>query len=59
MPGVPFPLTFLELQAEEPHDIMFFGAEISQEPVYQKTYNEEAAKKLDKQVYDSIALDYA
>lgn len=59
MPGVPFPLTIIELQADELHDIMFFGAEISQEPVYQKTYNIDAAKKLDKQVYDSIALDYA
>ncbi len=56
MPGVPFPLTLIELSTDELHDIMFYGAEIAQEPVYKKTYNIEAAKKLDKQVYASMAL---
>jgi hypothetical protein len=56
MPGIPMPLTLIELQTNELHDIMFYGAEISQEPVYRKTYNAEAAKKLDKQVYESMAL---
>lgn len=45
MPGVPFPLTLIELSTDELHDIMFYGAEIAQEPVYKKTYNIEAAKK--------------
>jgi hypothetical protein len=58
MPGVPFPTALIELETHELHDIMFYGAEISQKPTYQKTYNIDAAKKLDKQVYDSMALDY-
>lgn len=58
IPGVPFPLTLIELETDELHDIMFYGAEITQEPVYDKTYNEKAAKKLDVQVYEGMALDY-
>lgn len=57
MPGVPFPLTLIELEANDLHDIMFYGAEITQEPIYQKTYNIEAAKKLDKQVYQAMAIN--
>lgn len=57
MPGIPFPLTLIELVADELHDIMFYGAEIAQEPTYHKTYNIEAAKKLDEQVYQSMAIN--
>jgi Pyridoxamine 5'-phosphate oxidase len=58
IPGVPFPLTLIELATDHLHDIMFYGAEITQEPVYEKTYNIEAAKKLDVQVYEGMALDF-
>ena len=58
IPGVPFPLTLIELATDDLHDIMFYGAEITQEPVYEKTYNIEAAKKLDVQVYEGMALDF-
>ena len=57
IPGVPFPLTLIELETDELHDIMFYGAEISQEPVYEKTYNVKAAQKLDVQVYEGMGLD--
>lgn len=56
--GVPFSLTLIELEANELHDIMFYGAEISQEPKYEKTYNIKAAKKLDEQVYQGMAMNY-
>ncbi len=58
MPGVPMPLALLELETSELHDIMFYGAEISREPAYSKTYNEAAAKKLDQQVYAAMALSH-
>src|SRR3954452_19141716 len=58
IPEVPFPLALIELETDELHDIMFYGAEISQEPVYEKTYNIKAAKKLDEQVYEGMALDF-
>lgn len=57
MPGVPMPLALLELETDELHDIMFYGAEISQEPQYSKTYNIAAAKKLDQQVYAAMSLN--
>ncbi|MEB3100857.1 pyridoxamine 5'-phosphate oxidase family protein [Ferviditalea candida] len=58
MEAVPFPLTLIEVETEQLQDIMFYGAAISQEPAYVKTYNLEAAKKLDQQVYASMALSY-
>ncbi len=58
IPGVPFPLTLIELETDELHNIMFYGAEITQEPVYAKTYNVKAAEKLDVQVYEGMALDF-
>lgn len=58
MSGVPFPLTIIEIEAVELHDIMFYGSEIIQEPIFQKTYKIEVAKKLDEQVYQSMALNY-
>jgi len=33
---------------------MFYGARIVQEPVYEKTYDEEAAAKLDRQVLNAL-----
>ncbi|SDP16734.1 Pyridoxamine 5'-phosphate oxidase [Paenibacillus sp. yr247] len=56
MKEVPFPLTLIELSAQQTEDIMFYGARISQEPVFEKTYNLKAAKQLDMQVYDSMMM---
>jgi hypothetical protein len=58
IPGVPFPTTLIELETDDLHDIMFYGAEVTQEPIYEKTYNIKAAKKLDEQVYQGMALDF-
>jgi Pyridoxamine 5'-phosphate oxidase len=58
IPEVPFPTTLIELETDDLHDIMFYGAEITQEPIYEKTYNIKAAKKLDEQVYEGMALEF-
>ncbi len=58
LPGAPFALTVIEIEANELHDIMFYGAEIAQAPAYLKTYNNKAAQKLDEQVYAGLELDY-
>lgn len=58
IPGVPFPLTLIEIETDELYDIMFYGAEVTQEPVYEKNYNVKAAKKLDDQVYQGMSLDF-
>jgi hypothetical protein len=58
IPEVPFPLALIEFAVNELHDIMFYGAEIAHEPIHLKTYNNEAAKKLDIQVYQGMALNY-
>lgn len=58
IPEAPFALTAIEIEADELHDIMFYGAEIEQEPAYFKTYNNKAAQKLDEQVYAGLVMDY-
>ncbi|MCF6093554.1 pyridoxamine 5'-phosphate oxidase family protein [Microaerobacter geothermalis] len=54
MEGVPLRLAKIELKVEEVRDIMFYGSRISQEPTYEKTYDADAAAKLDKQVMDAL-----
>jgi flavin reductase (DIM6/NTAB) family NADH-FMN oxidoreductase RutF len=51
---VPLKLTLLEISIDAVRDVMFYGAKISTEPTYEKTYDEEAAAKLDRQVMDAI-----
>lgn len=48
--GVPLKLALIELTISEVRDVMFYGSKISSEPLYEKTYDEKAAAKLDKQV---------
>ncbi|WP_347550527.1 pyridoxamine 5'-phosphate oxidase family protein [Pseudalkalibacillus hwajinpoensis] len=50
MEGVPLKLAKFELQISEVRDIMFYGAKMSVEPAYEKTYDLEAAAKLDRSV---------
>ncbi|MFK3959444.1 pyridoxamine 5'-phosphate oxidase family protein [Guptibacillus hwajinpoensis] len=50
MQDVPLKLTMFKLQIKEVRDVMFYGAKMSVEPVYEKTYDPEAAAKLDRSV---------
>ncbi|PPA72179.1 pyridoxamine 5'-phosphate oxidase family protein [Jeotgalibacillus proteolyticus] len=51
---IPINLTIIKLEIEEVRDIMFYGAKIVSEPKFNKTYDEEAAKKLDEQVLTEL-----
>ncbi|WP_078381036.1 pyridoxamine 5'-phosphate oxidase family protein [Sutcliffiella halmapala] len=51
---LPLKLAVIVLQIREVRDVMFYGAKISIEPHFEKTYDKEAAKKLDKQVMDTL-----
>lgn len=52
--GNPLKLAGIEVKIEEVRDIMFYGAKISVEPAYEKTYDEKAATKLDEQVLEGL-----
>ncbi|MFA9557313.1 pyridoxamine 5'-phosphate oxidase family protein [Evansella sp. AB-rgal1] len=51
---VPLKLALLEIDVAEVRDVMFYGARITTEPKYEKTYDKDAAAKLDKQVMDAM-----
>jgi hypothetical protein len=52
--GVPFPLACVELLIAEIRDAMFYGARLSVEPEYEKTYDKRAADRLDTQVFSAM-----
>jgi hypothetical protein len=52
--GVPFKLTCVDVKIDAVRDAMFYGARISVEPEYEKTYDKRAAEKLDGQVFDAM-----
>lgn len=54
IPDVPLKLALVELEVDEVRDVMFYGAKLTVEPVYDNTYDEDAAAKLDKQVMDAL-----
>ena len=54
MEGVPLKLTLIELAIAEVRDVMFYGSRIAVEPQYVKTYDEQAAEKLDTQVMNAL-----
>ncbi|RBW69414.1 pyridoxamine 5'-phosphate oxidase family protein [Bacillus taeanensis] len=54
MEGVPLKLALMEVSVNEVRDVMFYGSKISVEPKYEKTYDAQAAAKLDKQVMDAM-----
>lgn len=54
MEGVSLPLSKVEVDVENVFESMFWGAKITQEPTYEKTYNPEKAKKLDEDVYAAL-----
>ncbi|MGB7998673.1 MAG: pyridoxamine 5'-phosphate oxidase family protein [Anaerobacillus sp.] len=50
MEDVPLKLTMYKLHIREVRDVMFYGAKMSVAPAYEKTYDPEAAAKLDRAV---------
>jgi hypothetical protein len=51
---VPLKLALVEININEVRDVMFYGSKIVTEPQYDKTYDKDAAAKLDKQVMEAI-----
>lgn len=54
MEGVPLKLALVEIAITEVRDVMFYGSKISAEPKYEKTYDAQAAAKLDNQVMTAM-----
>lgn len=54
MEGVNLRLAKIEVDIEAIFESMFWGAKITQEPLYEKTYNPDKAKKLDDEVYAAL-----
>jgi hypothetical protein len=52
--SVPLKLSLLELRIKEVRDVMFYGSRLSSAPQYEKTYNVNAAAKLDHQVMEAL-----
>ncbi|MFT9488255.1 pyridoxamine 5'-phosphate oxidase family protein [Tepidibacillus infernus] len=52
--GIPFKLALIEVLVQSVHEVMYYGSKISVQPQTEKTYNPEAAKKLDLQVLDAL-----
>ncbi|WP_409253566.1 pyridoxamine 5'-phosphate oxidase family protein [Bacillus sp. SCS-153A] len=51
---VPINLSLVSLSISEVRDVMFYGSRISVEPQYEKTYDKEAADRLDRQVIEAM-----
>lgn len=51
---VPFKLVCIDIEVVSVRDAMFYGARISMEPEYEKTYDKRAAEKLDNQVFSAM-----
>jgi hypothetical protein len=51
---VPLKLACIEVKVHAVRDAMFYGARITVEPVYEKTYDKRAAEKLDNQVFSAM-----
>jgi uncharacterized pyridoxamine 5'-phosphate oxidase family protein len=56
MEGVPLKLALLEISVKEVRDVMFYGSKITAEPQYDKTYDKDAAARLDKQVMEAMKI---
>jgi predicted pyridoxine 5'-phosphate oxidase superfamily flavin-nucleotide-binding protein len=52
--GVPLKLSMATISISEVRDVMFYGSRISVEPEYEKTYDKDAAAKLDNQVMNAL-----
>ncbi|WP_066066379.1 pyridoxamine 5'-phosphate oxidase family protein [Neobacillus soli] len=51
---VPLKLALVEVAIKEVRDVMFYGSKIISEVQYDKTYDKNAAQKLDNQVMDAM-----
>ncbi|WHY87946.1 pyridoxamine 5'-phosphate oxidase family protein [Neobacillus novalis] len=51
---VPLKLALVEVTIREVRDVMFYGSKIITEVQYDKTYDKNAAEKLDRQVMDAM-----
>ncbi|WP_040204761.1 pyridoxamine 5'-phosphate oxidase family protein [Neobacillus jeddahensis] len=51
---VPLKLALVEVNINEVRDVMFYGSKIVTEVQYDKTYDKNAAQKLDNQVMDAM-----
>lgn len=51
---VPLKLALIEMKVKEVRDVMFYGSKITLHPKHDKTYDEAAAARLDKQVMDQM-----
>jgi uncharacterized pyridoxamine 5'-phosphate oxidase family protein len=51
---VPLKLALLKIRILEVRDVMFYGSKIVAEPQYDKTYDKNAAARLDKQVMEAM-----
>ena len=52
--GVPFKMTCYDFHIDAVRDAMFYGARITVDPEYEKTYDKRAAQKLDDQVFSAM-----
>ncbi|MBW5444852.1 hypothetical protein GE107_02075 [Cohnella sp. CFH 77786] len=52
--GVPFALACVDIEVSAVRDAMFYGARLSVQPEYEKTYDKRAADRLDGQVFDAM-----
>lgn len=52
--GVPLKLALVEIKINEVRDVMFYGSKIITEPEYDKTYDKNAAARLDRQVMEAM-----
>lgn len=52
--GVPLKLALVEISINEVRDVMFYGSKIVAEPQYDKTYDKDAAARLDNQVMEAM-----
>lgn len=52
--AVPFKLACIDIHIREIRDAMFYGARVSVQPEYEKTYDKRAADKLDGQVFEAM-----
>ncbi|MDQ0155868.1 pyridoxamine 5'-phosphate oxidase family protein [Robertmurraya andreesenii] len=52
--GIPLKLALVSIKVQEVRDVMFYGSKIIVEPKYDKTYDLEAAARLDRQVMEAM-----
>ncbi|WP_134702689.1 pyridoxamine 5'-phosphate oxidase family protein [Ammoniphilus sp. YIM 78166] len=54
MEAIAIKLAKIEVKVDNVFNSMFWGSKITQEPVYEKTYDKEKAQKLDNEVYEEL-----